>query len=276
MRNLASSPFEAILDREDRVIADLLCVRCGKNLRGQVATAACADCGHPISDSVHGDYLIYSDPLMVRTLAVASRLVLYSALLLIGLTGLGLFATVLGSRDVRVIIANSFDVIRFGASIAPLIAAIGLVMLTPRRTLAYYQARLLKPRNVAWTVAGAIALIAAVSVGAYFAGRIVAIVAVALWIVVPISAFLRAVQRLMQRVPDNRVARLAGTEFVLFIVGGVAALAVLLIREFAAERGWEDALVGLTFVFCLLSLLLAWRGYLLLLRVRDALDRAAR
>jgi hypothetical protein len=276
MRNLVVGTSEALLDREDHVVADLLCVRCGENLRGRLVTESCTRCGHPISDSVHGDYLIYSDPLAVRRLCDASRLVLYGSALVIGLTVVGLLGTLLASRDVPQVIGNAFDVMRFGVSIAPLIAVVGLVLLTPRRTLEFYKARLLKTRYL--IVFGLIlfAVLTSAIAGYVYAPQVVATLGLVLWILIPVAAFLRGVEGLMLRVPNYSIARLAHSEYALFVVISLLSLAVLLLREYAFERGWEDMLLGLTVLICISGAFVGARGYLLLTRVRDALDHAAR
>lgn len=276
MRNLVTDESGALLDREDRVAADLLCVRCGANLRGQSVNDGCANCHHPISDSVHGDYLIYSDPVSVRKLGDAARMVLYGALLLIWLTAIALVGTLFTGHYLPQIINNAFDVMRFGAAIAPVIAAVGLVMLTPRRTLAFHLARLRRPRRMTQMCLLAAFVIAVVCVASYFAANLVAIVGLVLWITIPIGAFLRGVRGLMLRIPDYTLARMANNEFIAFLALGIASFGVLLLREYAFEHGWEDALVGLTALICTVGVIVAIRGYILLVRVRDALDRAAR
>lgn len=57
------------LDPHQRVAVELPCRQCGYNLRTLHAGAHCVECGHPVRQSIAGDYLRFADPAWLDTLA---------------------------------------------------------------------------------------------------------------------------------------------------------------------------------------------------------------
>ncbi len=57
------------LDASGHIDQDCACVSCGYNLRGLDPDRVCPECATPISRSIRGDYLRFSDPKWVGTLA---------------------------------------------------------------------------------------------------------------------------------------------------------------------------------------------------------------
>src|SRR5579862_7798202 len=59
---------------------DMLCIRCGYNLRMIAADGRCPECGTEASRSVHGDLLSYADPAWVHALRNAVLIMLINTL----------------------------------------------------------------------------------------------------------------------------------------------------------------------------------------------------
>jgi hypothetical protein len=57
------------LDGQGRLDEDIVCRKCGYNLRGLLADSVCPECGTPVGRSTHGDLLRFCDPAWVGTLA---------------------------------------------------------------------------------------------------------------------------------------------------------------------------------------------------------------
>lgn len=57
------------LDPHQRVAVELPCRQCGYNLRTLHAGAHCVECGHPVRQSIAGNYLRFADPGWLDTLA---------------------------------------------------------------------------------------------------------------------------------------------------------------------------------------------------------------
>jgi hypothetical protein len=60
---------ELRLDTQGYIDQDCHCVSCGYNLRGLNPNSICPECATPIGRSAHGDFLRFSDPTWVETLA---------------------------------------------------------------------------------------------------------------------------------------------------------------------------------------------------------------
>ncbi len=68
------------LDASGHIDQDCACVSCGYNLRGLDPDRVCPECATPISRSIRGDYLRFSDPKWVRLLASGMNWVLLGLL----------------------------------------------------------------------------------------------------------------------------------------------------------------------------------------------------
>jgi len=66
-----------ILDSSGTIDTDVVCRRCGYNLRGLRPSGRCPECGTPIGLSVSGDLLRFADPSWVETLALGIRYILW-------------------------------------------------------------------------------------------------------------------------------------------------------------------------------------------------------
>lgn len=267
----------ALIDSEDRIIGDVLCIRCGRNLRDFRVPDRCPDCGHPASDSVHGDYLIHADRPVVRTLADAAQMVEYGILVLGGLMIIGLLVSLIAADSLEAAVDTAYDIVFAGAVISPVIAAVGLLLLTTQRSAAYYWVRYGNRRALlrfGLLLALAIALIA---LAGYYLGRVAMQIGIVLWFSVPLGAFFRGVERLMRRVPNNQLATFARATFAGLIAFGLLSILIILIRYWSvSDPSWADSQLAFTAINALAGVALGVATYLLIVRVRRTLYGVAR
>lgn len=266
-----------LIDAEDHIVGDVLCIKCGRNLRDLTVTQRCPDCGHPASDSVHGDYLIHADRQMVKGLAEAARVIEYGATVLVGLVGIAVVAALLSAGSLDEAVSSAYRIIFAGAVVSPVVAILGLVLLTARHTAAYYWVRYGKPRallRLGLLTALVLAIIATV---AYYFSQIVLQIGIVAWFVAPLGAFLRGIQRLMRRVPNNQLAAFARATFAGLLAFGALSILVILIGHRAeTDPSWRDSQLAFTAINCLTGLALGLAAHQLLVRVRRTLSSITR
>jgi hypothetical protein len=73
-----------MFDQAGVIICDVVCRRCGYNLRGLREAGRCPECGTPIGLSTHGDLLRFADPTWVEKLAQGVRWMLWGIVVSIG------------------------------------------------------------------------------------------------------------------------------------------------------------------------------------------------
>jgi hypothetical protein len=265
------------VDADERVIADILCIKCGGSLQSQKIGEPCSQCGHAVSDSVYGDFLIHADRAAVRKLAEAARSVKAGAGLLGALVIVLLLLSVATARDFQHGVAQVFNAMRFGAFIVPLIAVIGMATLTQRYSLAYYRARYVRRSFLVRAGIAVAVLLVGVVVAAVNFPRIAQNLAITLWTVVPAAMFLHGVRRLMQRVPNSELAGYARVAFIGVLACGAALFAVLMLQSLgASDPDKQEMVLGFTIVCIIGGVMLGIGGYRLLARVEDVLFKAAR
>lgn len=77
------APPADLFDESGTLIADVLCRRCGYNLRGLPGAGHCPECGTPVGRSTLGDLLQFSDPQWLEGLARGANLVLWGMVVVI-------------------------------------------------------------------------------------------------------------------------------------------------------------------------------------------------
>ena len=73
-------PTADLFDSSGEIISDVICRRCGYNLRGLREAGRCPECGTPIGLSTHGDLLRFADPAWVEKLALGIKYMLWGIL----------------------------------------------------------------------------------------------------------------------------------------------------------------------------------------------------
>jgi len=268
---------QGLIDSQDRIAQDLACVKCGQNLLSRQLNDDCPACGHPVLDSVFGDYLIRQTTASVMRLADAVRVVLYGAGVLGGLIALGVVAALTQGQDFARAMDDAFWLVLAGGLIFPLVAIVGVILLRTPRPTAYYKAHYLNPRRLRRWALILVPLVAIAATGTYYNSTAMAGLGMVLWVVIPPAVLLRRVERLMCDLPNFKLARLAFGVFVGAVLFGVACFAVMLLRTASrADSDYEGALVGVTLITLVGGLALGIVGFNLLLRVRWALTEAAR
>ena len=264
-----------LIDAEDRVVADVLCLKCATNLNNLHIHDRCANCGHPVSDSVHGDYLIHTDKNVVRNLADAARTVEWGVLALCGLVLLGmLFSMLKGLRhlEIRLIVEGAYRMVFAGAVISPVVAAVGFVLLTTRGTAAYFWARHGNQRTFLRVGLVAALILAAVTFSVAYFGQVAAEITVVLWFAFPVGGFLRGVERLMRRVPNKQLASFARATFVGLIAFAALSILIIIVRRLALQDvTWSDSATALTAVNLFAGAVVGVAGYTLIVRVHRTL-----
>ncbi len=269
------------IDTSDRVITDVLCVECGHNLRDRYLTDRCPHCGHSISDSVFGDYLVHAERSRVRRLGDHARLVFYGAAFVTGLTILAGLGTVLGAADAPGAVTRLYDVLQAAAMLIPIPAAIGILLLTQRRSLAWYRAWLRQRLASRMQQTSALLVAAALLIG--LVGAVLAIglrfgeLVLMAWFVVPVAAFWRGFERLMRRLPDRILASRARILFFGTLVFTALALTIRLTRVgIVTPSDPSQTLLILTSINSTIGLLLGAMALHTLHRACAAIERAAR
>lgn len=248
-RKKKGSIAAAPVDLEDRVVADIRCIACGASLQGHPVSEPCASCGHPCSDSVYGDYLIYADQSEIDRLDDAARLLVYSSVVL-GLVVTGaVLATVLAAASVEEAIRRGADTLFAGVLVFTVIAVTGIVLLTRRGSVAYYEAKYFHQRTLIKAALVVATVLAALCVAAYYLPQPVEVGLLVAWATVPAILFLRGLGRLMRRVPNVKLASLSRA-----LAVGVAAVGLLtflfkLVQPLGVNADeWEGPLLALRVV----------------------------
>jgi len=233
------------VDIENRIIANIRCVECGTPLRGILVDSPCPQCGHPASDSVWGDYLIYADRARLDRLDEGARIVLYAGVATGVLVGVATIGMVVAAATAEDAIRRAFDTILAGLLVYPVIAITGIMLLTRRYSVAYYEARYFHARTLARAgiATGLSALL--VAIGAYYLPHGARCLLVAAWATLPTAAFMRGLSRLLRRVPNLRLAGTARTIAAGICLAGLVTFAAELLRPQAAEHvDWEAPLIA--------------------------------
>jgi len=266
-----------LIDADDRIVADVLCVKCGRNLRGFHVADRCFGCNHPASDSVHGDFLIHTDRSLVRAMADAARVVEYGIAILGSLLGLALLAKLLSARDLDDVVYGVYDVIFASAVISPVVGVLGIVLLTMRHSAAYFWARYGNRRTLLRCGLALALGVALLTVAFHYFGEIVLRIALVLWFVLVVGAFLRGIERLMGRVPNKQLASFARATLVGLVAFGVLAILIILLAHWSVtDNSWRDSHLAFSGINCLGGLALGVAGFTLIVRVRRTLWSIAR
>ncbi len=260
------------VDSTDTIVADVLCIRCGQSLRGRSVRAACPQCLHPASDSVYGDYLIHVDRANVLRLIESCTAVTLGALLVGGIVLAATVVHITTAASFDDAVERAFDMLFTGAVIAPLVAFVGLALLTRRHGFDYFRARYGNAAFAKQAIAIGLLLLAAAGAALYFAGDTTRVLILAAWTTLPAAFMLRGLQRLMLRLPNQRLAHSSLLACVGVCVMGAAAAGVQLLRLRPAddERLFATLLV-LTFFSCLGGVGMGVAVLRLLLLVRRSL-----
>lgn len=269
--------MHGILDAEDRLITDALCIKCGQALRGEVFRGPCPNCGHSISDSVHGDFLIDSPRAIPLALAASIGTLQYPVYVLSGLVGVALVVVLASGHALSNTVDDLFNVTLFGALLSPILSVIGLVVPTRRKRLPYYLARYGRQPYLMVGAAVALAVISGLVWAFMFIPQLTANLLLVLWFSVPGGLFLHGLSKLMSLVPERRMATRCNALLVLLGVLSAAGFAVLQLRQLAArDRDMETGLVVLSILSVLGAAGLTVAIFYLLRDVRVTLLRAAR
>lgn len=270
-KNTVSDP----LDSGECVAVDVFCVRCGANLRGRSVHDPCSGCYHPVSDSVWGDYLIYSHPTEIKRLCDAATLVIYGASLTVATVVAALIATLFGAGSIVDGVQRSFDMMFAGAMISPVVAGTGVALLTRRHSAAYYRAKFRSVRALLKPILIAIATVIVCVVTSYYFWWIVQSCVLVVWATAPTAMFFRGLARLMHGIPNKKLGSQSYAMFVCTWMLGVAALVVRLARpHVVGSVDWQGPVLALTFVAVLGGACLAFFGFRLLVLSRRAIRAA--
>ncbi len=261
---LAPSP----VDLEDRIVADLRCIKCGIRLQGTSVNGFCPQCGHPCSDSVYGDYLIYSDRAEIERLDEAARVVIYGGVVLGTIIAVAMLSMVTYSANMIDAVRRGFDTLWAGVLVSPVMSTTGMVLLTRRYSVAYYEAKYFHQRVLLRAGAWLAGILIALCVAAYHLPAEFQVLLLAAWATLPSAAFMRGLVRLMRRVPNVKLATYAQVLCAGIWVTGLLSLLFNWLRPMAQNRAdWEGPLIALQMVVSIGWLALAIAAFRLLLAI---------
>ncbi len=234
------------------IVEDITCRRCGYNLRGLGENGRCPECGTAVGLSIHGDLLRFAEPAWVEKLARGMELILVGIVTGIvgGCVGGGISAA--GTPQSQA--AGTLVILLSG-----LLSLVGAWILTTPDPSGIGEQRFVNARKV--VRAGLIAGLAGQLInlvlpdsrsGPLFALAIVAATVCGLAGAVGTYAQYLYIERLAERIPDARLARLArflrwGYSIVLGVstlIGGIAAFYVVRSGPAAAGPGIAATLSG--------------------------------
>jgi hypothetical protein len=122
-----------------------------------------------------------------------------------------------------------------------------------------------------------ILVLAVIVIARYYFGVIALRIGIVFWFVVPLAAFLRGVERLMRRVPNNQLAAFARAAFVGVLAFGALAILVILLRHWSVnDPSLRDSQLAFAAINALAGLALGVAAFQLVVRVRRTLSRIAR
>ena len=110
-----------------------------------------------------------------------------------GLLAIGMLVSLVSADSIDDAVKRAYEIVFAGAVISPVIAAVGLVLLTTRHSAAYYWVRYGNPRALLWFGLFIALGIAAVAVAASVFGYVAMRIGLVLWFTVPLGAFVRGV-----------------------------------------------------------------------------------
>lgn len=259
----ASSSISAALDAGGNVAADTTCIKCGYNVRGLPAAGRCPECGTPVSRSLGGTLLRFSDVAWLHKLKRGVDLILYGILLsvIVGIVG-GIAATAAGSSAAPLLV----NIITLGLG---LMVAYGQWLLTEpdpsgRGEVQYGTMRKLVRASVIASIFSSVLNLLPVDRSSSAVSYVLVSIGVilALITIVGYIAFFFYLSRLAARVPDelsmNR-SRFLGWAFpvsygAMIILGLIAALGQSL-----AAGGLAIVVLIAVIVFAVMSLFLLGR-----------------
>lgn len=271
----------ALVDEFDNVVADVLCVGCGASLQGQGVNAQCPRCAHPISDSVYGDYLVDSDRTRIRPLAEGARMIRYAFTMLLALLAMALFGTIFNQwRTPEHVVIEGYKLFRAfgGLSIVP--AAVGMFLLTSRRSLPYWMAYYRRrAQHVMFVVkvAATFLLVLAALIWAQQKFGLVALQIVAIpACATPLVAFFRGVEGLMRRLPNRQLADLSWLMwFAAVAFAAIDLLLVVLARVIPHDSELYTLILVFTTINFVLGFVIGISVYRLTTLVERELTRVA-
>ncbi len=118
-----------------RVSERVACIRCGASLQSQPADGKCPGCGHPVADSLPGEFLTFSDPAVSARLAEAIRIVTIGVVLLgvlLIISVLAVFVPVRSAHDFLAALDRAFSLLLAFGMVLPLVTLSGIALLAQR------------------------------------------------------------------------------------------------------------------------------------------------
>jgi hypothetical protein len=229
---------------------DSPCRKCGYNLRGLSPDGRCPECGTPVGLSLHGDLLRYSDPPWVQTVARGFRLMIGGIAVIVVAVILGMIVGGIGWTQGTLLV-------ELLALVGWLLHLVGLWLATERDPSGlgedqYGTARRIIRIGAVASVAGnvlqraddAVAASSGLALALDMLRLALAAVGVVAWF-----AQLQYMEKLAQRIPDDKLSRRARfLKWALTITFGLSAfIMVTNVMNVPGARGIA-AVVGL-FVF---------------------------
>ena len=275
-------PLPAV-DDQQHLAEDVTCRECGYNLRGIHVESACPECGSAVGWSIKGDFLRYSNPDWVATLAEGMAWLLTSVVLsfIFSCISRNIVQSASSSAQASAALAAGLELI------PSLVGAVGYWKVTQPEPTDQPAVELLTGidarRTARWCMIGSV-FCGALQVPLQMGQPIIAVAFAVLSAVLGIVGFLALLvyaRRIARRLPDDRLAR-----HTYIVLWGYIALYVLsaLMAGFVFAifgTGNTGTGAGVTLAAIGIPLLIAWLvfgiwGIVLLVQFRRGLTEAAR
>lgn len=236
------------VDPEDRIVALIRCASCGESIQGQNIGDGCYNCGHPNTDSVYGDLLIYNDDkTTVHRLHEAAAVVIYAAAILGALSLFIMLIPTLAATGAIDVIDRAFEGLKFAVLIFPVVAFVGMALLTGNRSVSYFVQKYGNiPFLIRTTIYVGIGLVLMAVVAKYTAiGPTLRLATFLAWTTIPTIMFFRGLAGLLKRVPNLPLAAWCGFVIAAVIILAIGGGFVHYCAPLAVEKAeWEGPVVA--------------------------------
>ena len=189
---------------------------------------------------------------------------------------MALLASIVTASNMNSLVNQTYNMVFVGMVLSPVVATIGLVLLTTRHAAAYFWARYGNRRTLLrlGLILGLVLVIFILC--AYFIGQVAFQIGIVIWFTIPLGLFFRGLENLMHRVPNNQLATFSRGMLVGLIAFSILSIVIIFIRfQCRDDPSWGESLTAFAGINTVGGIGLTIAAYQLLIRVRRTLDSIA-